>query len=108
MKKIGGNISATVQMKQTQRNSLGETVTKFKDFKTLTGYLDYISGESSTSAFNAKIEDSTHIFFCDYTELPEENNVCFVIKNKIYEVKLIDVPMGINHHMEIYLKYVGV
>ncbi len=107
MKKIGGNIGAIVQIKQTQRNFLGETINEFKDLKTIKGFLDYITGESGTGTFNAKIEDSTHIFLCDYEELSEENNVRFLIDGKHYEVKMTDVPMGINHHMEIYLRYVG-
>ncbi len=107
MKKIGGNIRAIIQIKETKRNDLGETVTEFKYFKTITGYLDYISGESTFAVYNAKLQDTTHIFICDYEELPEENNICLEIDGKIYEVKLIDVPMGINHHMEIYLHYVG-
>lgn len=107
MKRIGGNIKAIVQIKETQRNSLGETVSTFKDLKTINGYLDYMSGESGFAVYNTKLEDTTHIFICDYEELPEENNICLEIDGKIYEVKLIDVPMGINHHMEIYLHYVG-
>lgn len=107
MKKIGGNTQAIVQIKETTRNYLGETVTEFKDLKTVKGYLDYMTGESGTGTFNAKIEDSTHIFFCDYEKFPSENEARLLIDNKPYEVKLIDVPMGIKHHMEIYLRYVG-
>lgn len=107
MKKIGGNIQAIVQVKQTQRNSLGETVTEFKDFKTIQGYLDYISGESGLGVYNAKLEDTTHIFVCDYEELPGENEIQFIISGKTYEVKLIDNPMGKGYHLEIYLRYVG-
>ncbi len=107
MKRIGGNIQAIVQMKGTTRNDLGETVNEFKDLKTILGYLDYMSGESTFARYNAKLEDTTHIFLCDYTELPEENEMRLLIKNKPYEVKLIDVPMGIKYHMEIYLRYVG-
>lgn len=108
MKKIGGNTRALVQIKETKRNYLGETLTEFKDLKTIKGYLDYMTGESNTGTFNAKIEDSTHIFLCDYEDLPEENEIRLLINNKSYEVKLIDVPMGIKNHMEIYLRYVGV
>ena len=44
MKKIGGNIPAIVQVKETKRNDLGETIATFKDLKAIKGYLDYISG----------------------------------------------------------------
>lgn len=107
MKKIGGNIHAIVQVKKTKRNYLGETVTEYIDFKTITGYLDYMSGESNFAVYNAKLDDTTHIFICDYEELPDENNIRLQIDDRVYEVKLIDVPMGIKYHMEIYLRYVG-
>ncbi len=107
MKRIGGNIKALIQAKETKRNDLGETIATFKDLKTIKGYLDYMTGENNTGSFNAKIEDSTHIFICDYEELPNENEIRLLINNKPYEVKLIDVPMGIKYHMEIYLRYVG-
>ena len=107
MKKIGGNIRAIIQIKETKRNDLGETVTEFKYFKTITGYLDYISGESTFAVYNTKLQDTTHIFICDYEDLPEENEIRFLINDKPYEIKLIDIPMRIKHHMEIYLRYVG-
>lgn len=107
MKKVGGNARAVVQVKETTKNYLGETITTFKDLKTIKGYLDYITGENGTGSFNAKIEDSTHIFMCDYEDLPNENEIRLSINGKPYEVKLIDVPMGIKYHMEIYLRYVG-
>ena len=104
MKKIDGNIQATVQIKETKRNELGETVTKYMDFKTITGYLDYMSGENTFAGYNAKLEDTTHIFICDYEELPAENRIRLQIDGRVYEVKLIDVPMEIKYHMEIYLR----
>ena len=107
MKRIGGNIHAIVQIKETKRNDLGEIVSTFKYLKTIKGFLDYMSGESSLGVYNVKLEDTTHIFICDYEDLPEENEIRLLIKEKPYEVKLIDVPIGIKHHMEIYLRYVG-
>ena len=107
MKKIGENIRAIIQIKENKRNDLGETITEFKDFKTITGYLDYMSGENTFAGYNAKLEDTTHIFFFFYEDLPNENSIRLQIDGRAYEVKLIDVPMGIKHHMEIYLRYVG-
>ena len=107
MKKIGGNVQAIVQIKKTKRNDLGETITEFTDLKIIQGFLDYMSGESSFAVYNSKLENTTHIFICDYEDLPEENEIRFLINDKPYEVKLIDVPMEIKHHMEIYLRYVG-
>lgn len=107
MKKIGGNITATVQQKTLSKNAIGESITTWTNLKTITGFLDYSTGETSTAIYNAKLADTTNIFFCDYVELPAENQIRFLINSKPYEVKLIDNPMGLNEHIEIYLRYVG-
>ena len=68
--------------------------------------------------FNAKIQESTHVFVCDYFPLiykqDEGGNVEFTPENsrmiasgKTYEVMLYDNPMQMNQQLEIYLKYVG-
>jgi len=108
MKKIKGNAIATVQNKTSLKNEIGETISNWQDLMQIKGFLDYRSGEASLSVYNAKIEDSTHIFLCDYAELPNQNEIRVIIKSKIYEVLLIDNPMELKYHMEIYLKYVGV
>lgn len=107
MKKVGGNVTATVQKQTSSKNALGEPISTYADYKTIQGFLDYSTGESSTAVYNAKLADTTNIFFCDYVELPAENQIRFLINSKPYEVKLIDNPMGLNEHLEIYLRYVG-
>lgn len=109
MQKIGGNINAIIQKKQSSTNSIGEVVNTFTDFKTIKGYLDYLTGESSTDLYYAKIEETTHIFMCDYVDLPtlDADNYRLLIDGKPYEVRLIDNPMGLKYHLEFYLKFVG-
>ena len=50
------------------------------------------------------------IFFCDYEKnivsLPSEQ-VRILIDDRIYDVMLIDDPMNLHRHIEIYLKYIG-
>lgn len=108
MKKIGGNITATIQKKTSSKNVIGETIVAYVDYKTLKGFLDYRTGDSTQSVYGVKLEDTTHIFCCEYVSLPEELQLRMLINNKPYEIKLIDNPMGLNKHLEIYLRYVGV
>lgn len=105
---IGGNTTATIQVKSTEKNLIGESEKTWVDAQKLTGWLDLSSGDSSTT-YNAKIQESTHIFMCDYYDLTgiTADNSRMVIGSSVYEVKLIDNPMGMNQHLEIYLKYVG-
>ena len=109
MIKIGGNISAQLQVKTTTKNSIGESVPKWETRHTLAGFLDLANGDSNRLNFNVKIQESTHYFICDYVALnnvvPENSRM--MINGKTYDVLLIDNPMEMNHHLEIYLKYTG-
>ena len=67
-----------------------------------------MSGDSNYD-YKAKIEDSTHIFICDYVDLStvdiEKSRA--LIDNRVFDIKYIDNPMELNQHLEIYLKLIG-
>lgn len=107
---IGGNVSALLQTKNTsEKNAIGESVPVWETAHTLLGYVDLMAGESRYVTYSAKIQESTHIFICDYVPLPNINaeNSRMVIGSDVYEISLIDNPMGMNQHLEIYLRYTG-
>ena len=107
---IGGNITAVIQTRTSQTNAIGEQVKKWTDAITLKGFLDLSGGNAQYQTFNAKIQESTHFFICDYVPLPDSitaENSRMIIRNKIYQITLIDNPMELNKHLEIYLKYTG-
>ncbi len=108
---IGGNkelIIEIVDNTNIEYDKLGKRIVKYKNIDTIKGYLDLISGDSNYN-YNAKIEDSTHIFICDYKDLSllDIEEIRGKIDNKIYDIKYIDNPMGLNEHLEIYLKFKG-
>lgn len=110
MKGIGGNTTATLQVKTATKNAIGEQVPTWKDVQTIKGWLDLQSGEAKYNTYYAKIQESTHIFVCDYVELDANitaENARAVIHGKAYDIKLIDNPMEMNQQLEIYLKYTG-
>lgn len=107
---IGGNLTATIQVKTSSINDLGEQVLAWTDKYTLTGWLDLSSGNSNYS-HKTKSEDSTHVFISDYNSTIRDLDITqcrFIIKNRIYEVKFIDDPMELNDHLEITLNLLGV
>lgn len=113
---IGGNITATIQVKTgTGKNVIGEQVESWKDVGTCIGFLDYSSGQTDNAQYNAKIQDTTHFFICDYfrwktatqDEKVTSENSRLILNNEIYNVLLIDDPMELHQHLEIYLKYIG-
>ena len=134
--KIGGNITALLQVKDNgTKNSIGEREHVWYDVTALKGWLDLATGTSDYLNFNAKVQDSTHVFICDFKSLKNlsgewvwnplnlingiinqnnktgtvdvtSENARMVIKDKVYAIQLIDNPMEMNYQLEIYLKYV--
>ena len=107
---IGGNITLDLQIKSTSKNSIGESVELWANLQTLTGWLDYQSGDSPLTNYNSKIKETTHFFICDYVPIDpliKEENCRAVCKGEVYEVLVIDDPMEKHRQLEIYLKYTG-
>lgn len=136
MENVGGNTYALVQVKETTVNEIGERIAEWIDCTSVHGWLDLSAGDSKHTNFNAKVQESTHIFLCDYTSLTNlstawvwdpfsfltgvikstdsdttvdatSENARMVVNGLVYEILLIDNPMGMNEHLEIYLRYVG-
>lgn len=133
---IGGNIKALMQVKVPgSKNSIGERVVDWLPVVEFKGFLDLMGGDSKYSTYGAKIQESTHIFICDFRsfkclseqwewnpfnflesiinlELEQDLDVTsengrMKINGKFYDVLLIDDPMELHQHLEIYLKYAG-
>lgn len=116
MKGIGGNISATIQIRTTTKNEIGEQVETWVTKQTIKkGWLDLMtngSQENSLLTYSAKIQESTHVFICDYEPLDESitsENSRMIINGKRYSIQLIDNPMEMKYgsQLEFYLKYTG-
>lgn len=131
--KIGGNTTALVQIKTLQKNDLGERIPTWTDITVIHGWLDLSTGTSEYQQYSVKMQESTHIFICDYqslknlkkgwvrdpfrftdgtiknTETGETANVSsdtcrMTILGRTYAILLIDDPMGMHQQLEIYLK----
>lgn len=108
---IGGNTSIQIQISTTQKNAIGEGVKAWETVQSLIGFLDLQAGNSGYQNFNAKIQESTHVFICDYADLDEritaENSRVVDEDGLVYDVMLIDDPMKLHKQLEIYLKFTG-
>ena len=108
---IGGNTTADIQVNNgTERDTVGSRVPKWETVQSITGWLDLSAGDSKRTTFNAKIQESTHIFVADYVALDAsiKAETCrMVVNGERYDVMLIDDPMGMHRQLEIYLKYTG-
>lgn len=105
---IGGSTEVIVQHKNgTTVDEIGDRVPAWKPLLTLTGWLDLMSGDAKHT-YNAKLQESTHIFLCDYVTMDKHvDNKRMIIDGDIYDILLIDDPMQMHQHLEIYLRYVG-
>lgn len=106
---IGGNIEAVLQQKTgSTTNEIGERIQEWSDAQRLTGWLDLSSGDSKYSNYNAKLQESTHIFLCDYVAIDRTaNDKRLMVNGNVYDVLLIDDPMELHQQLEIYLRFVG-
>lgn len=112
MKGIGGNTKAIIQVFTQAKNEIGEPVKTWADAQTIKGWLDLQSGDSKHTTFNAKIQESTHIFIADYVPLDARitaESARMVINGKTYDILLIDNPMEMQKgsQLEIYLRFTG-
>lgn len=111
MANIGGNITGIIQTKNSMmKNEIGEVINEWTDAVSQVGWLGLQSGDSQRSVYNAKIEESTHVFLCDYnTEIDAlaDEDTRMIIKGKMYDVTYIDNPDELNEQLEIFLKKVG-
>lgn len=107
---IGGNITADIQVAEVEKNRIGEQIQTWKTVQSIRGWLDLSGGESGYQSYNAKVQESTHIFISDYKELDSNikvENSRMNINGIIYDIMLIDNPMELNEQLEIYLKLTG-
>ena len=106
---IGGNVIAVLQKKTSSKNAFGEKTESWSDFQILKGFLDFTGGDGSyNSNFKGSVEETTHIFICDYDVVASQaapTQCRLVCDNKSYDVLMIDNPMGLNQHLEIMLKF---
>ena len=107
---IAGNTIAEIQISSTKNNEIGESVKYWETVQRITGWLDLSGGDSKYTTYNAKIQESTHVFVSDYQVIDNRitsENSRMLVNGKCYDIMLIDDPMEMHKQLEIYLKYTG-
>ena len=106
---IGGNTTAIIQTKTSSKNEYGAITDKCQNVTTVKGFLDFTGGDGSyKSNFKGKLEETTHIFICDYNEAVAKTQPTtsrLLIDGQSYDVLMIDDPMSLHKHLEFMLKY---
>lgn len=110
MSNIGGNINGIIQTKTTTKNAIGESVKTWEDAYSQIGWLGLQSGDSDYTNHKTKLEQSTHVFLCDFHAgiyALADRDTRMIIKGFVYDVLLIDNPDEMDEQLEIYLRRVG-
>lgn len=108
MKKIGGNIDCILKYEKITTSAIGEKVKDWVELQTIHGFLDLQNQAKDFATYNKAMEDSTHVFICDYVNIPKKaTELKAVIDGEDYDVTYIDDPMKLHYHLEIFLKKVG-
>lgn len=112
MNGIGGNITASIQIAESSKNEIGEYVQTWETVQSIKGWLDLSSGDARYTTYNAKIQESTHVFVADFVTLDERikaETARMIVNGERYDITLIDNPMelGNGSQLEFYLKYTG-
>lgn len=88
-------------------NGIGGFIVKPQELFKIRGYLDLISGDERATN-NAFIEESTHILIADYRkDIKAKDNWILDEEDNKYDITLVDDPLKLHHHLEIYLKFAG-
>lgn len=107
---VDGNLTAELQIRTTVKNKIGEKEPYWMTVQTLTGWLDFMSGETRYTTYNSKIEESSHIWVGEYEPIDPRvtaENSRLVINGNAYDIVLMDNPMMLNYQWEIYLRFTG-
>ena len=110
MANIGGKTIGTIQKNTAVKNAIGESEKTWVDAFSCAGWLGMQSGDSKYSTFKAKLEESSHVFLCDYHSgiyALADQDTRMVIKGKVYDVLFIDNPDEMDEQLEIYLRKTG-
>lgn len=99
--------SFKVQKSGRMPDGEGGFITGWQDVDELQGYLDLVSGTNQNQYIHhAQIEGSTHVLIVPiYKDGITDKMRIVDSKNRAYQITYVDDPVGIGHHLEIYLKF---
>lgn len=93
------------------KNAIGEKISTWQTVATKKGCFDLSGGSSSYTTYDAKIQESTHMFILPYFNYKalgiKSGNSRLVVESENYDIMLIDDPNNVHKQLEIYLKFTG-
>lgn len=101
--------SLIIQHKTQQDDDIGGFKEAWSDLKTVPGYIDLLQGTDENTVQQAFMEQSTHIAVIpEYVPGITDKMRVVDEDRRFYEVTYSDNPVGVGHHLELYLNFGGV
>jgi SPP1 family predicted phage head-tail adaptor len=99
-----------VAQSRTQTDDgIGGLTATWTDAVEFNGYLDLVTGTDLNNVQNAYTEDSTHVLVIPkYRDELTDNMRVVDASGRFYHINYVDNPVGMNHHIELYLTFGGV
>lgn len=88
-------------------DGFGGKKTTWKDaVLNIEGYLDMLTGSDRNQSENAITERSTHVLIIP-SKRDDLNDKMRIVdsKGRAYLIEYVDDPVGVGHHLEVYLSY---
>ena len=98
-----------VQHKINTPDNVGGVVETWSNHMMIHGYIDLITGSDQNPIQNAFTEQSTHILVVPIfnTGITDKMRIVDAM-GRYYNITYVDNPVGLNHHLELYLTFGGV
>lgn len=98
-----------VLSRTTSDDGIGGSISSWTVTGKLLGYIDLLAGtDQPTGALdNAFVENSTHIAIIPGGGSATDEQLLRGPNGKVYDITYVDDPLGVGHHLEIYLRLGG-
>ena len=87
-------------------NGFGGKTQTWSEHLTFDGVIDFMSGDEQKQAEQINVVANHILLVFEIIDIKENDRVYH--GDKRYDVKFVDNPMNMNHHLEILLEYKGV
>lgn len=89
-------------------NGIGGYTEEEVEETSIKGYLDLLVGVNGENAsLNAFLQETSHVLLTSYSDKITNKNWIIDSNGNRYNIVLVDNPINLKHHLEIYLKFIG-
>lgn len=97
-----------IQKREQMDDGIGGLTESWTDYRTTSGYLDLVQGTDLNASQQAFLQESTHVAVIPFYQDGITDKMRLIDEaGRWYEITYVDDPVGVHHHLELYLKFGG-